>query len=193
MPESILIDAIQALKIVPRTGWIHAGVGMADVESVAEHSYSVVFLSMILSEKLKAAGTQVDLTRTLKMAILHDLSESLTFDISKRYLEFVGETGQQIKRDLEDSANQRLLSELPPSLKKEAKRLLQEHSAGGTIEAKVVTAADRIDLIMQLNAYQRRGFHGPILREMEEKVTAEIKAMKNPIFTAMLRSAHARS
>ncbi len=62
MPESELLASIQALKIVPRSGWIHAGVGMADVESVAEHSYSVVFLSMILSEKLKAAGSQVNLS-----------------------------------------------------------------------------------------------------------------------------------
>ncbi len=191
MPESNLLDAIQALKNVPRSGWIHAGVGMADVESVAEHSYSVVFLSMILSEKLKTIGTQIDLSKTLKMAILHDLSESLTFDISKRYLEFVGERGRIIKRDLEDSANRRLLSELPSSLRNEAKRVLREHAAGRTMEAKVVTAADRIDLVMQLNAYRRRGFRSPIIREMEGKVTAEIKAMKNPIFTAMLRSAHA--
>ncbi len=190
MPESTLLDAIQALKIVPRSGWIHAGVGLAEVESVAEHSYSVVFLSMILSEKLKAVGTQVDLARTLKMAILHDLSESLTFDISKRYLEFVGERGRRIKRDLEDSANRRLLAELPPALRKEAKGLLQEHAAGRTIEAKVVIAADRIDLMMQLNAYQRRGFRGPIFRDMEAKATAEIKSLKNPVFTTMLRVVH---
>lgn len=187
MPELSLLDAIQALKRIPRTGWIHAGVSPNDVESVAEHSFGVVFLSMIMAESMSSRGDRIDISKTLKMAILHDLSESLTFDISKRYLDFIGEKGMRIKRELEDSANRNLLSQLPLTSRKNAVGLMREHESGKTIESQVVTAADKIDLLMQLDIYRQRGYTSPVLTEMEEKVTAEIKAMKNPVFTSILR------
>lgn len=161
---------------------------MGDVESVAAHSFGVTFLSMLMAEALLEKGVRIDVTRTLKMAIFHDLSESLTFDISKRYLDFVGERGRRIKQELEDSANRRLLSELSYSLRRDAAILIKEHESGKTIEARVVAAADRIDLLMQLNSYRQRGYGGQILEEMEEKAKAEIDAMKNPVFISMLRS-----
>lgn len=188
MPESALLDAIQALKNTPRSGWIHAGVSLTDVESVAEHSFGVAAVSLILSEKLMETGVQIDISRTLKMAILHDLSESLTFDISKRYLEFLGNRGLQIKREIEDSANRKLVLNFPPHLKSDAASLLKEHETGKSIEAQTVTAADRIDLLLQLYAYHRRGFRSSILTEMRNKVKNEIKAMKNPVFTSTLNS-----
>ncbi len=181
-----MLDAIQALKITPRSGWIHAGVNMAEVESVAEHSFGVVVISLILSEKLKESGVQIDLPKTLKMAILHDLSESLTFDISKRYLEFLGDRGQRIKREIENSANRKLLLHMPLHLKKEATKLLKEHEIGKTLEAQTVIAADRLDLLMQLEAYHRRGYRSKILLQMGLKVRKEIKAMKNPVYASTL-------
>src|SRR5712692_11393555 len=184
MPESTLLDAIQALKSTPRSGWIHAGVSMAEVDSVAEHSFGVAAISLILSEKLMETGVEIDVSRTLKMAILHDLSESLTFDISKRYLEFLGKHGLRIKRQIEHSANRKLLLQFPHLLKSDASSLLKEHETGRTIEAQIVTAADRIDLLMQLDAYHRRGYRGKILMEMKEKVKNEIKEMKNPVFSS---------
>ncbi len=131
-------------------------------------------------------GVQIDVSRTMKMAIIHDLSESLTFDISKKYLEFLGKRGQRIKREIEQSANRKLLSHLPPLLKSDASSLLKEHETGKTIEAQTVTAADRIDLLLQLDDYHRRGYRGKILMEMREKVENEIKAMKNPVFISTL-------
>jgi 5'-deoxynucleotidase len=186
MPESALLEAIQALKNTPRSGWIHAGVSMAEVESVAEHSFGVTAVSWILAEKLLKSGTRIDVSRTLKMAILHDLSESLTFDISKRYLEFIAKRGQQIKREIEHSANRKLLSHLSPRLKRDATNLLKEHEIGKSIEAQTVIAADRIDLLLQLQAYHRRGYRSRILTEMSVKIKNEIKAMKNPVFTSTL-------
>jgi 5'-deoxynucleotidase YfbR-like HD superfamily hydrolase len=188
MPLSTLLDAIQALKLTPRSGWIHAGVSLADVESVAEHSFGVAAVSLILSEKLLESGVHIDVPKTLKMAILHDLSESLTFDISKRYLEFLGERGQRIKREIEHSANRKLLSNLPSRLKRESSNILVEHETGTTIEAQTVIAADRIDLLLQLYAYHRRGFRDKILTEMREKVKNEIRATKNPVFISTLNS-----
>ncbi len=188
MPESALLDAIQALKIIPRSGWIHAGVRMAEVESVAEHSFGVAVVSLILSEKLKESGAQIDISKTLKMAILHDLSESLTFDISKRYLEFLGNRGHRIKREIENSANRKLLSHLPAHFKKEASILLKEHENGKTLEAQTVTAADRIDMLLQLHTYHQQGYRSRILTEMREKVRNDIKAMKNPVYISTLNS-----
>ncbi len=187
MPEPSIIEAIRTLKRIPRSGWLHAGVSLADVESVADHTFGVALLSMIMAQTLHDKGVKVDASKALKMAVLHDLSESLTFDISKRYLDFIGKEGKRIKRLLEQAANRKLLSDFAPSLKGEATELLREHERGKTVEARVVTAADRLDLLMQLNDYRLKGYRSAILDEMEEKVTAEIKSMKNSVFTSMLR------
>ena len=40
----------------------------------------------------------------MRLALLHDLSESLTFDISKEYLEYLGPSGEAIKAELEPAA-----------------------------------------------------------------------------------------
>lgn len=192
--QNRLIEAIQALKNVPRTGWLYAGISMPEVESVAEHSYGVAMLSVLTAEAFVDKGEKVDLARTLKMALLHDLSESLTFDISKKYLEFLGkEKGARSKQRFEEAASQKLLSELPYRTKKEVLQILQEHKLGKTLEARIVTIADRLDLLLQLGAYRRSGYRDPKLSDMENKVIEEIRSTRNPVFLNFLQMIRSES
>jgi putative hydrolase of HD superfamily len=48
-PLQLLLDA-HRLKRIPRTGWVMHGV--ASAESVADHSFGVAFISLILAEML---------------------------------------------------------------------------------------------------------------------------------------------
>ena len=63
-------------KRLLRTGWVREKV--KDPESVAEHSFRVSVLAMVLTDKL---GYDLDKNKLIKMALLHDLGEVITGDI----------------------------------------------------------------------------------------------------------------
>ena len=64
------------LKTIPRQGWIEK-LEIDHPESVADHSYTVSTMSMVLSD-LEGLNTE----KIIKMALLHDLSESIIGDIT---------------------------------------------------------------------------------------------------------------
>ena len=64
------------LKNVPRQGWKDK-LQIDNVESVAEHTYSAAIMSMIYSD-LHELNTE----KIIKMALLHDLSESIIGDLT---------------------------------------------------------------------------------------------------------------
>lgn len=63
-------------KRLARTGWVREKV--KDPESVAEHSFRVGVLAMVLSNKLEY---KLDKEKLMKMALLHDLAEVVTGDM----------------------------------------------------------------------------------------------------------------
>lgn len=65
------------LKAVPREGWRMRGI--KECESVAEHTFRVAFIAMLLSEMEKCS-----MQKALKMALLHDLPESRVGDLTRR-------------------------------------------------------------------------------------------------------------
>ncbi|KAA0001413.1 MAG: HD domain-containing protein [Thermoplasmata archaeon] len=73
----ILLLAIKAgkLKGIKRKGWLR--IGIEKVESVACHSYRVAFLAMLIGDALN-----LNVEKMLKMALLHDLAEATTGDIT---------------------------------------------------------------------------------------------------------------
>ncbi len=50
-------------------------------ENVAEHSYYVAFLSMLIGDYLESTGVEVDKLRLIQMALLHDIEEAVSGDI----------------------------------------------------------------------------------------------------------------
>lgn len=61
------------LKSLKRTGWVREG--MPDPESVAEHTFRVCFLILVLADDLKVSRDEL-----LRMALVHDLEEVVTED-----------------------------------------------------------------------------------------------------------------
>lgn len=47
---SALIPRLLSLKLLPRTGWLQRGV--RDVESIAEHSYGVAVLCLLIGDQI---------------------------------------------------------------------------------------------------------------------------------------------
>jgi putative hydrolase of HD superfamily len=136
-----------ALKNLPRTGWLLAGI--KDCESVAEHSYRVTLVALILSELVQG----VNRDKLLQMALLHDLPESLVTDLPRATVQLVGrDAKQRAERDAWAT-----LVPLDPPLES-WRSLWEEFEAGQSAEAKLVRAADRLEMLFQAFEYEQTGY-----------------------------------
>jgi len=109
----------------------------------------------------------VNIEHVLRLALLHDLSESLTFDISKAYLEYLGPRGATIKKDLDHSAWKYIVDGLHnPKLHRSYSALQKEFDAEKTFESRIVHAADSLDILLQVIDYRRRGYPEYMLADL---------------------------
>ncbi len=93
------------LKSIKRSGWVREG--MPDPESIAEHSFRVAFLVLLLGKEL-----DIPVDRALKMALVHDIEEVETNDpITQRGEEQVKEHDEKIEKEAVKS----LFSDIPNS------------------------------------------------------------------------------
>jgi len=145
-----IIDLIRygaTLKRVNRTGWGLAGVDCIRTESVAEHTYGSVLACVVLSQYLIETGFQLDVEKVLKMAVIHDLPESLTSDIPRTPDLSVTSTLSEMKRMLDREAIQKIFNK-ETSMSKHFLSLWEEYEQNSTLEAKIVRGSDVIDMLM---------------------------------------------
>ena len=140
------LRAVRRLKGLPRTGWLEAGV--KDPESVAEHSYRTAVLAMMLADL-----QELNAEKAIRMALLHDLAEAETGDMTpeqKRH------RGPAYSRD-EDEAMTRILSTLPTSLAEWYQSLWEEYRKGASPEAETAIQADKLEMMLQALEYEETG------------------------------------
>lgn len=173
-----LLVAVNRLKTTPRLGWLQRGVTRA--ESVADHSHGVALAALLL---LDAAGAGLDRARVVTMAVLHDLPESVTGDLSLGASRLLPPGA---KPRLEAAAMDELGDGLP--LFAGWRDLWDEFEAQETPEAQLVRDADRVDLLVQALAYERatgsreleefwtfappESFHLPVSRELAAELAS---------------------
>ncbi|ABY35092.1 MAG TPA: HD domain-containing protein [Chloroflexus aurantiacus] len=146
---SSLIPHLLALKLLPRTGWLQRGV--RDVESVAEHSFGVAVLCLLIGDQI----ADIDRGRLLAIALLHDLAESLLSDLPASATRLLG---KEAKRQAERDGLAALIGHLSRS--DEYLTLWDEYVDGTSREARLVKAVDRLELMAQALAYERSGVRG---------------------------------
>jgi putative hydrolase of HD superfamily len=116
-------------------------------ENDAEHSWHVSLLAMLLHEY---ASEPVDLLRTLKMLLVHDVVEIDVGDV------FIYDAeGQARKPALERVAAQRIFGMLPQEQGEELLALWEEFEARETPEARFARALDRLQPL--LHNYHTQG------------------------------------
>ena len=128
------------LKRTPRTGYAFLGHGR---ESVAEHSFGVCVLAFTLARM----NGQADLSRTLKLALFHDLAEARTGDLNYMNKRYASMDEDRAMRDAAEG-----LSFGPELLDG-----WDEWRDGRSLEARLAADADQLDMILELRRLKTLG------------------------------------
>jgi putative hydrolase of HD superfamily len=151
LPEPTSSDALLRffhlagrLKDTPRAGWALRGI--ASPESVAEHSYRVALMALVLAP---GAGAPLDVSRCVALALVHDLAEALVGDITP----YDGVSGDEKRRREEEAM--RHLAELAGDDRLLA--LWREYDAAESAEARFVKELDKLETVVQAAEYEQRG------------------------------------
>ena len=150
-----LLIELQRLKNLDRTGWSLRGLP-ARTESVASHSFGVSVTAMLLADELVARGTAIDSARMLRMALLHDWSETRVGDMPRTATQYFG---SEVRKTAERAAFADIVRGVGAG---EAiyRDLFEEYEKRSSLEARLVKAADVIDLLVQVLALERAGADG---------------------------------
>lgn len=109
-------------------------------ESVAEHSWRMTLMAYLVSDEFPEA----DLTKLLKMCLIHDLGEAFTGDIA---------AFDKTKADTqkEDELYRAWVAQFPAYQMKQFQKLLDEMEKQETKEAKLYKALDKMEAVIQHN------------------------------------------
>ncbi|EKE29603.1 MAG: hypothetical protein ACD_2C00139G0001 [uncultured bacterium (gcode 4)] len=109
-------------------------------ESTAEHTWRLAMMAILLVRELKL---DIDVEKALKIAIVHDIAESLTWDIDAA--EIHKNWWQEQKNRNETEAMNSLMQMLPIELWKEIFDLWIEYEMHETQESKFIKALDKLE------------------------------------------------
>ena len=151
------------LKNIPRQGWKDK-LDMNNVESVADHSYSAAMMSMVLSD-LEGLDTE----KIIKMALLHDLAESVIGDITPDRI-----TNKR-KIYVENKAMMQILENLPTSVSQQYIILWDDFQKNSSKEANLLHEIDRLEMAFQAKFYLDNGVSKEKLRSFFKTANNEIR------------------
>ena len=165
------LERLNNLKRMPRTGWLFCDVPLSEVEDVAQHTFEVTVITLLLIDELESSGTKLDRQRALSMAILHDWAEASVADFPYTALKYLG--SEDVKKRMERRALEDNLRNMPCGGR--YLKLWQEYSEKRTPEAKLVHSADYISMMVQAIKYKERGNRSKELDELWHALHADLK------------------
>jgi len=133
------------LKRVRRSGW--SVLGVANPESVADHSFRCAIIGYVLAREENA-----DVYKVILMTLLGDIMEARLTDMHKmaqRYFD--------IERAEEDAFTEQIES-LPLVIKKELCDIRKEYNLQKTKESIIARDADILECLIQAREYQLQGY-----------------------------------
>lgn len=146
---------LQRLKCLDRTGWTLRGLPNG-TESVAAHSFGVSVTVMMLADEIRSRGLQLDVERVLRMALLHDWAETRVGDMPRTATHYFGAEARKL-------AEGRAFADLVAGAgvgEAKYQELYDDYEQRQSTEARLVKAADVIDLLVQAYALERAGAKG---------------------------------
>ena len=139
-------ESVIRLKSVKRAGWV-SKVGIANAESVSDHTYSMCMMGMILSD-IFGMNTE----RVTKMILIHDLAESITGDFIPNKITRVR------KRTEERKAMKHILCRAPSVVRSNYEKLWQEYRSNKTPISRFVHKLDKLEMALQAVEYANQGY-----------------------------------
>ena len=162
------------MKSIPRQGWVDKA-DISSPESVADHVFSTSVIAMVFGDLMN-----LDTRKLLKMTLLHDLSESITGDLTPEKI------SKSEKIILENKTMTEILSHLPHVLQKSYSILWNEFIENSSLESKLLHEIDKLEMALQATIYSN-SFNDKSFKVFLE--TAE-SSIKNPelkkIFNSLL-------
>ncbi len=156
------------LKNVSRQGWIDK-LSISNPESVADHSYSMAIMCMVISDL-----ENYDSEKILKMVMLHDLAESETGDIPPDQI------SKEKKMKLENKAFFEIVENLPDEIKAQYLKIWNEYQENDSPESNIVHQIDRLEMALQARLYQKQG-------HSEEKISPFLESARIDIIHPKLK------
>jgi putative hydrolase of HD superfamily len=152
---SIILEA-QRLKRLDRTGWVLRGLPPG-AESVAAHTYGVALVAMLLADECAKRGVRVSVERVLRLALLHDVAETRTGDMPRTVADYYG---REARKSAERAAFDDVMRPLGEPHAQRYAALHEDYEERASLEARLVKAADVIDLLAQALFFERSGARG---------------------------------
>ena len=118
----------------------HCTTSKGRTESVAEHSWRVSLMALLLKHEFADA----DMNRVVEMCLIHDLGECFTGDIPTF-------DKNDSDRAQEDTLLKKWLDTLPADVSEELFELFNEMNMKTTKEAKLYNALDKLEALIQHN------------------------------------------
>ncbi len=137
-PKTLLSILHQAEKLKCTTR--HADTSTGRRESVADHSWRLSLMAMLVSD----AFPRLDIDRVIRMCLIHDLGESFTGDIPA----FDKNEGHRSREKAQLAA---WVDGFPEPARTEFRGLLAEMDALETDEARLYKALDNLEAVIQHN------------------------------------------
>lgn len=146
---------LQRLKRLDRTGWVLRGFANG-TESVAAHSFGVAVTAMLIADEVLAQGVVIDVEKVLRIALLHDWAEARVGDMPRTATQYFG---SEVRKHAETAAFCDLTEPLDRGDDLYT-NLYCEYEERNSLEARLVKAADVIDLLVEALALERAGGRG---------------------------------
>jgi len=140
-----LILELDVLEKLPRMGFLLQGV--TDPESVAAHCFGVALTAMLMADAMEGP---VDAERVVRMALLHEVSEAKVTDLPYRTLRY-------IDARTKSAAERAVAHDLLEPIGEAYTSLWEEFEAAETLEARIVRAADKIQMMAKVLRYEQEG------------------------------------
>lgn len=154
--DTDLLYEVGCLRHVMRT-WNHFN--GAEVGNCADHSFRVAWIALTLA-KHEGRG---DHEKILKLALMHDMTETRTGDTNYISRQYVKRNDKQASADIfSDTVHEKEIAEL-----------FEEYEERKSIESQIVKDADTLDVDMELQEMKARGNElGLLWKEKREEMVS---------------------
>jgi putative hydrolase of HD superfamily len=134
------------LKQLYRQGWLLREIPPEYCESVADHTFGVAMLAMLLA---KAHFPELDQARLLQLALIHDVGEVHVGDIVPG-----AGIGPNEKYQLEKESFSLVFGNIPR--REEYQSLWDEYEQGKSPESRFIRQVDKLEMALQASLYEHQ-------------------------------------